>query len=112
MDSLSKKLSVLQKSITTKDTEIIELEQKLEDANRSVKNLQGVVWFIYNEILTEKPGDRLTYDVYVIIVLYRTAGLWQVDFQSPFQQRKFNFRTWFFLFLILDKWKVVGMTVS
>ena len=40
---MSKKLSVLQKSITTKDTEIIELEQKLEDANRSVKNLQGVV---------------------------------------------------------------------
>ena len=36
VDSLSKKLSVLQKSITTKDTEIIELEQKLEDANRSV----------------------------------------------------------------------------
>ena len=90
VDSLSKKLSVLQKSITTKDTEIIELEQKLEDANRSVLNLQRAVWFIYTEILaTTKTAYKLIYEV--AIVLYRVEGSWSVDFWSFFSTTKIWF---------------------
>ena len=34
---LTRKVSALNKTLTSKDTEIIELEQKLEEANRLVK---------------------------------------------------------------------------